>query len=149
MSDDIVTTRRIVTLVVSEQVEPFGQWVMSLLCFSVHSLVSLLNTWCLLFSFGTYSLCCASVCYRDLIVVVITCLVSWCLLYHEFQCCVMYQTDHMYNLWSAMGWYGKWSGNTSDKKWVLMSRERTSDNCDFVLLFFLVCVCVCVCVCVY
>jgi len=104
-------------LVVSEQVKPFSQWVMSLLYFSVHFLVALLNAWCMLFAIGSYSLCCLSMCCRNLIVVVITCLVSWCLLYHEFQCRVMsYQTGHLYNLWSAMGWYGKRSGNTNDRK---------------------------------
>ena len=71
--------------------------------------------------------CCLSMCCRNLIVVVITCLVSWCLLYHEFQCRVMnYQTSHLYNLWSAMGWYAKRSGNTNDRKLVLMSREGIS-----------------------
>ena len=47
-------------------------WVVSLLYFSVHFVVVSLNAWCLLFAFGTYSPCCVSMSYRDLIVGVIT-----------------------------------------------------------------------------
>jgi len=40
----------------------------------VHSLVTFLNAWFLLFGFGTSSLCCVSMSDRDLNDVVITCL---------------------------------------------------------------------------
>ena len=87
---------------------------------------TLLNAWCLLFVFGTYSPCCVSRSYKDLIGVVITCLFLWCLLYHEFQCLVVsYQTNHLYNLWSAMGMIWQAIKNTKDWKWMLMSCERT------------------------
>ena len=96
---------------VSEPIKPFGQWVTSRLCFSVHFVVALLNAWCLLFVFGTYSACCVSMSHRDLIGVVITCLFPWCLLFHEFQCLVMsYQIGHLYNLWSVMRRHGKLLG---------------------------------------
>ena len=115
---DIVTTRRVITLIVSEQVEPFGQWVVSLSCFSVHSVFSLLNVWV----FYCFCSCLGWLCLKLTHIVVlhglwrfvgdgITCLYPWCLLYHGFQCLVIsYQTVHLDNSWSAMGHYGKRSG---------------------------------------
>jgi len=117
---------------------------------------------CLMFVVCNWNLltCCVSMSYRDLIVVVISCLFFLCLLYHEFQCHVMsYQIGHLYNLWSTMEWYGKRLGNTNDAKRVLMSWERTSleecfleastlksnqvgiwDGCDFCVVLFSVCI---------